>query len=93
MAPRQATIARMVEQANTQIRDDRCPYALKTLEALDNRLNARKSATKKPNAYAEFVKKQFPIIKKQNPDLGATEIMPIIADLWRKRNGSGTIKA
>jgi hemerythrin len=84
MAPRHTTIVAYIEKAISQIENDRCPNALRTLQSLDNKLNNKKKSPKKPNAYAEFVKKQYPHFKKEHPHLEATGIMPLIAAAWKK---------
>lgn len=89
MAPRQATVVRMVEEAISLIEKDRCAFALKKLLSLDSKLTrSNSSRPKKANKYAEFVKKQFPHFKKQYPDLNATELMPLIAKKWKAEKES-----
>ena len=40
---------------------------------------------RKPSPYALFVKKQFPLLKKQHPDWKATQIIKEIGNMWRSR--------
>lgn len=35
--------------------------------------------------YREFVKEQYPKVKKSNPSLKATEIIKKIAEMWRSK--------
>ena len=44
--------------------------------------NAYTVFVKKPNAYAVFVKQQYPIFKRDFPNLSATGIMPLVKAAW-----------
>ena len=91
MAPRHATIVRLVEKAIAQIEADRCANALRSLESLLLRLNNKDSTPKKPNAYAKFVKDKFPGFQLSNPQLNATEIMPLIAKEWKAQKAKNAV--
>ena len=39
---------------------------------------------RKMTPYTRFVKKQFPELKKKNPDMKATQIMKMIAKMWKE---------
>jgi hypothetical protein len=95
MAPRMSTISSEIKKAIEQIEDAMnnaskkpgCPRALKTLQRLDERMgNAKAKGTRPPNAYAKFVKEQFPIFQKKYGDSkSVTEIWALISKEWKRQ--------
>ena len=45
---------------------------------------AQSGGKRKMTPYTRFVKKQFPELKKKNPDMKATQIMKMIAKMWKE---------
>ena len=89
MAPRLPTIEAFIVKAITQIEADKCSNALRTLHTLENKMGKNhNSKPKAPNAYAKFVKEQYPHFQKQHPNLPATKIMVKIAAAWHEHKAS-----
>lgn len=85
MAPRKDTVIKLVAKAIAHLEANRVAKALQILTKLDARMADQGGPSKPPNAYAQFVAKNFSQFQKEHPNKNATEIMPLIAAAWKKQ--------
>lgn len=87
-AKRLAKVIESLQKIQNLMEEDKVARAKKAVASLTTKLqkriaNSETISKRKPSAYALFVKANYKSIAKQNPDASSTEVMQILAQLYR----------